>query len=184
MNYVKYILVLVIVLFIITFSRGQILSSKDGNVKFYSSTPVEDIQAETHSMVSALNAKTRKFAFSIYINTFEFPNKLMQEHFNEKYLESEQFPKATFDGVINDPIDLTKDGVYKVTVTGKLTIHGVAQDRTISGTVTVKGGKVTIESEFYVKLVDHNITVPEVVFNKIAESIKVNVVTTVVPVKK
>lgn len=165
---------------IVTFSHGQVVSSKDGNVKFFSSTPMEDIQAQTNSMVSALNLKSRKFAFSILINSFEFPNKLMQEHFNEKYLESEQFPKASFNGIINDPVDLTKDGVYKVTSTGTLTIHGVPQERTISATITIKGGKATIESEFYVKLTDHKIQVPEIVFNKISETIKVNVNTTLI----
>ncbi len=99
----------------------------------------------------------------------------MQEHFNENYMETPKYPNASFRGKINEKIDYKKDGVYKVTCTGKLNMHGVDQLRTIDGTITVKGNEVVLDSQFFVKTVDHKIDVPKVVFEKIAENIKVTV---------
>ena len=93
----------------------------------------------------------------------------MEEHFNEKYMESDKFPMATFKGSIKDAVDLTKNGDYKVTAAGKLTIHGVEHDITAPGTVSVKDGQISIQSDFSVLLREYNITVPQVVFQNIAE---------------
>ncbi|MES2779940.1 MAG: YceI family protein, partial [Bacteroidota bacterium] len=93
--------------------------------------------------------------------------------FNEKYIESEKYPKSTFKGKINEDVDLTKDGEYKVTVTGKLNIHGVELERTIPGILVVKDGVITISSKFKVKEVDHKIEIPTLVVAKIAEEIDV-----------
>lgn len=150
-------------------------STTTGKASFFSSAPLENIEAHTEKVVSVINPTAKTVAFKVFINTFEFPNKLMQEHFNEKYMESDKFPMATYAAKINEDIDLTKDGVYKVTTTGKLTMHGVTKDRTIPGVITVKNGKINITSEFKVALKDHNITIPELVFNNIAEVIDVKV---------
>jgi polyisoprenoid-binding protein YceI len=154
---------------------GQLVSTSTGSASFFSKTPVEDIDAHTGKMLAVMNLKTNEMAFSITNTTFEFPNKLMQEHFNEKYIESETYPTSTFKGKINEQVDLTKDGEYTVTATGKLTIHGVEQERTISGKVLVKGGVVTIKTTFTVKVADHKIEIPKLVIEKVAEEISVTI---------
>src|SRR6478736_3366200 len=154
---------------------GQFKTDK-GEISFFSETPVENIDAKSSKMYSVIDPSTRKLACIVSISTFEFDNSLMKEHFNEKYLESEKYPKASFSGVINESIDFAKAGVYKVSVTGKLKIHGVEQDRTINGIITIENDKkLSLQSEFHVKLVDHKIEVPTLVFEKIAEVIKVKV---------
>lgn len=164
-------------------TKAQLVSSSSGMASFFSKTPVEDINAQSKKMLGVMNIKTNELAFSITNTTFEFPNKLMQEHFNEKYMESEKYPASTFKGKINEAIDLTKDGEYMVTVTGKLNIHGVEQERTIPGKVVVKDGKVKVSSEFKVKVADHNITIPKLVIENIAEEILVSIGATLEPKK-
>jgi polyisoprenoid-binding protein YceI len=107
----------------------------------------------------------------------------MEEHFNEKYMESEKYPNSIFSGKINETIDYTKDGSYDVTVTGKLNIHGVEQLRTFKGKVMVKDQSIQLISDFKVKLADHNIDIPKLVVAKIAEVIDVHVDTTLIPKK-
>ncbi len=156
-------------------SQAQLYSSTQSVISFFSKTPVEDIKADTKEARSLLNTKTRDVVFVIENTTFDFPNKLMQEHFNEKYMESEKYPMSTFKGKINEAIDLTAEGVYNVTVTGKLNIHGVEKERTIPGVVTVKKGTIHIASAFKVQLAAHEIKVPKLVIAKIAEEIEVKV---------
>ena len=100
----------------------------------------------------------------------------MQEHFNENYLESDEFPTAVLDMVIAENLDFTKDGSYDVTLTGTLDMHGVKQPREIKGKLTIKNGApVNATADFEVKLVDHKIKIPKAVIMNIAEKIKVDV---------
>ena len=122
--------------------------------------------------------------FSVKIDKFVFKNSLMQEHFNENYMETTKYPNGEFKGKINEKLDWTKDGVYKVTVTGKLTMHGVEKDRTIPGTITIAGQNISIDSKFDVPLKDHNIEVPKLVIKNIAEIISVKVNGNYQPYKK
>jgi polyisoprenoid-binding protein YceI len=156
-------------------ANAQMYSTAGGKVGFFSKTPIEDIKAENTTVLAVLKAETNDIAIAITNMSFEFENKLMQEHFNEKYMESDKNPKSTFKGKINEKIDYTKDGEYAVTATGILNIHGVEQNRTIAGTLTVKDGKIQLVSNFKVKVADHKITVPTVVTAKIAEEIDVKV---------
>jgi hypothetical protein len=157
---------------------------KNAKISLYSSAPIEDIKANSATGVSILNVATGELDFSVNIRSFQFPKSLMQEHFNSDYMESDKFPKASFKGKIQEHIDVTKDGTYPVNAAGDLTVHGVTQSRTIKGEVTVKGGVVTITSEFMVKCADHHIEIPRIVFHNIAESIKMNVSATYAPYKK
>jgi polyisoprenoid-binding protein YceI len=177
----RLILVLLTVLTYTT-TMAQLFSTSSGNVSFYSHTPVEDIRAENLSALAVLNTKG-EVAFVINNTSFEFPNKLMQEHFNEKYMESDKFPISTFKGKVVEPINFAKDGEYQVTTTGKLLIHGVETDRTINGQIIVKDGKIYIKSNFMVKVADHNITIPKLVFAKIAEEIEVSIIAELLPKK-
>lgn len=174
MNMFKKLFSLAWMLIVFSGIKAQMFSTSTGNVSFYSKTPLEDIAAVNTQVLGVLTIK-RDVAVAITNTQFEFPNKLMQEHFNEKYVESEKFPKSTFKGKINEEIDLTKDGEYKVTVTGKLNIHGVEQLRTIPGTLSIKSGNIRFQSNFKVKNVDHNIEIPTVVMAKIQEEIDVKV---------
>lgn len=163
--------------------KAQLYSTQSGVVGFFSKTPVEDIKGDCRTVLAVMNISTRDLAFSINNTAFAFENKLMQDHFNEKYMESEKYPVSNFKGKINENIDLTREGEYEVTVTGKLNIHGVVQDRTIPGKVIVKEGKVQLISNFKVKNADHKIEIPSLVSTKIAEEIDVNVDALLLPKK-
>lgn len=167
-------------------NRGStdIYICKNAKVSLFSSAPVEDIKAVTSTGASVYNAATGELDFSVTIRSFQFEKSLMQDHFNSDYMESDKYPKATFKGKIQEPVDVTKDGAYKITVTGDLTVHGVTKQRTIPGTLTVKDGVVSMASEFMVKCADHHIDIPKIVFHNIAESIKMNVGATYTVYKK
>jgi len=163
---------------------GQdIYVSKNARISLYSSAPIEDIKAATSSGGSVYNLSTGELDFSVNIKSFTFEKELMQEHFNSDYMESDKFPKATFKGTIQEHVDITKDGIYPITVNGDLTVHGVTQKRIIPGTISVKSGVISMSSEFIVKCADHHITIPSIVFHNIAESIKMNVSATYIPYK-
>jgi polyisoprenoid-binding protein YceI len=99
----------------------------------------------------------------------------MQEHFNENYMESDKYVDARFSGKVNENIDWKKDGVYNVTVSGKLTVHGVDKDRTIPGTITVKNGIISILTKFDISCKEHGIKIPSMMTEKIAETVAVTV---------
>lgn len=169
---------LIIIVAFFTFhlcANAQIYMGKSYEVKFFSDGPVEDIAATCKSAQVIMNAAKNDIAIKVTVKGFDFDKELMQEHFNEKYMESDKYPYATFAGKIKDTLDYKKDGVYKVTVAGKLTMHGVEKDRTIPGTITIKGGVVIIDSKFMVALKDHNIEIPTLVAQNIAEIVEVTV---------
>ncbi|PWK27381.1 YceI-like domain-containing protein [Arcicella aurantiaca] len=152
---------------------GQLFSTQSGETSFFSETPVENISGVNKTVGAILNTSTKEIAVSMKMTAFDFPNKLMQEHFNENYIESDKFPTGLFKGKIVEDIDLTKNGTYDVTAKGQLTLHGITQAREIKGKLTVDNQKITLTSNFDVKLVDHKIDVPKLVFSKIAEVIAV-----------
>jgi polyisoprenoid-binding protein YceI len=150
-------------------------TTTSGKVHFFSKTPLEDIEAFTQKAVGVFDTKTKKVQAKIPISTFDFKQKLMQEHFNENYLESDKYPYANLEGFIVEEIDYTKDGVREVTVKGDLTVHGVKKPRDIKVKITVKDGvPVNVVSEFNIQLIDHKIKIPKAVLLNIAEVIKVD----------
>ena len=151
----------------------QLYSAAAAEVAFFSDAPLEDIEAVCKTGQSLINTATREVAVKIPIKSFKFPNSLMEEHFNENYMETEKYPHATFKGRINENIDFNKPGTYPVTATGRVNIHGVERDQTIKGTLTVAPNQLNLEAKFDVLLTDHKIKIPEVVFMKIAEKIAV-----------
>lgn len=154
-------------------ASAQMYATSAGNTKFSASTPLENIEAENKKSQVILNMANSEIAIRMNMRDFVFPNKLMQEHFNENYIESEKYPTATFSGKVDKAPDYTKDGDYEVSATGKFTVHGVTKERTIKGKMKIADGRITISSDFEVALVDHKIDVPSVVFVKIAQVIKV-----------
>jgi polyisoprenoid-binding protein YceI len=156
-------------------SYGQTLyRTSVGEVSFFSKTPALDIEALNKKAGAILNAGTRDLAIQMKITDFQFPNKLMQEHFNENYLESERFPTAKFAGKITEAIDLSKPGTYPVTAAGNLTIHGVTKPVTVKGTIVATSTALQVNFSFQVRTADYQIEVPTLVFNKIAEVIDVS----------
>lgn len=156
---------------------AQKFTTRTGRVTFFSSTPAEDIEAVNNEASAALDGKTGTVSFQVPVKSFRFEKRLMQDHFNENYMESDTYPKASFAGTIRDPeaIRYTQDGAYQVQTEGTLTIHGVSREVTIPGTVTVKGGMVTVYSQFKVRPADHKIRIPAMVASKIAEEVTVTV---------
>jgi hypothetical protein len=165
-------------------SFSQIYIAKNCEISFFSSSPLENIEAVNKAAKPIINTSTNDVQMKIVITAFQFPKPLMQEHFNEDYMESDKFPNAIFKGKINEKIDWTKDGEYKVTVTGKLNIHGVEKERTIDGVVKIKGQEITISSKFNVHIADHGIKVPSLYVQNIAEDVEVKLTALLVPYKK
>lgn len=181
--------VLSVVLFVsvhASVNAQELFFTRNGHVDFFSSTPMEDIKAENDKVTSIINVTTGEIEFSMLINAFQFEKALMQEHFNENYMESTKYPKSFFKGKINniDKVDFKKDGTYPVKVSGDLTIHGVTKPVSTDGTIIVKDGKFTAQSSFLVNPEDYKIEIPNLVRDKIARELKVNVEGTYEPFKK
>lgn len=153
--------------------QDAIFSTKEGSITFFSGAPLEDIEAKNSKTISLLNTGNGEIAVRVPIDQFQFRNKLMQEHFNENYMESERYPHATFKGKINENIDFRKPGIYDVSATGVLNIHGVNKKRLLKGRLQVTDEGFTLNTKFDVLLADHKIKIPRLVFNKIAERIAV-----------
>jgi YceI-like domain len=150
------------------------LSTEAGVVSFTSNAELEVIKASSKNVLGVVDPATNQFAFSILIRSFEgFNSALQREHFNENYLESERFPKATFVGKIIEQIDLSKEGTYEVRAKGDLTIHGETQSRIIKVKIIMGRETASVDSEFTVPLADHNIRIPKIVNQKIATEIQV-----------
>jgi hypothetical protein len=156
---------------------AQILICRDGVTSFKSEAPLELIQAKSNKTNGAIDTKAKTVAFTAEINNFEgFNSELQKEHFRENYMESDQFPMATFKGKIIDDIDFSKIGVVMVRAKGIFTVHGTDKEKIIKVKIIVKdNGIVEIETEFEVPLEDHNIKIPKVVNQKIASVITVHV---------
>lgn len=153
----------------------DLLIDKASRISFFSEAPLENIFAVTENATSALDTGSREVAFKVAIKTFAFKKKLMQEHFNENYLESEWLPHATFSGKIGESVNWNRDGIYPVSVTGILTIHGVGKRYTTEATITVKGESVTANAKFKVRVADHQVKIPRLVIKNIAEVVEVDV---------
>lgn len=179
----KILLFLLAVAYLLPAKSQDVYISTNSTVSFFSETPVENIDATSNQVVGALNVSTKTVFFKAKMTTFTFKKALMQEHFNENYVESEKYPNATFNGAVNENVDLRKEGTYAVTVTGKFNLHGIEKERTIPGTITVKGETIAVSCEFDVKLSDHEIKIPTVVVKNIAEVVKVKVQANMLPSK-
>jgi hypothetical protein len=153
----------------------SIYISKDAQVSFFSSAPIENIEANTNQAVSAINMNTGSVFFKVPIKSFQFERDLMQEHFNSDYLESDKYPYAEFQGKIEPIPSIAKDGTYPVNVAGQLTIHGVTKPYQGPGTIEVKNGQIIAISSFKVKLADHDIKIPRLLLKNIAEVVDVKV---------
>ena len=151
--------------------------TKSAKIVFVSKAPLEDIDATNKTATAVLDKKSGALQFSLSMKGFEFEKALMQEHFNENYVESDKFPKAEFKGSVvnNAEVDYSKPGSYPVVVKGKLTIHGVTKEVATNGVLKVNADHIRAESTFNIQLSDFDIKVPSVVKDKISNNIKISV---------
>lgn len=156
-------------------SSGQTFITRNGYIGFFSKTPLEDIKAENQQVYAAIDVAKKNLAFTCLVKGFLFRKELMQEHFNENYVESDKYPKASFVGNYTGDVNVSKDGTYPVQVKGQLTLHGVTKAIDIPATLKVAGNKVTGTSNFQLVPGDFNIQIPALVREKIAKQIDVRV---------
>jgi len=157
-------------------AQTKIYRTEAGSISFRSEAPLEIITASSSELKGIIDNDAQTFAFAVPINSFKgFNNGLQQQHFYENYLESSKYPEATFSGKIIEDIDLTQPGTYHVRTKGRLDIHGRTQERIIKTEIISDGYKIIARSEFLVPLIDHHIEVPRIVYQNIAQEIKVNV---------
>ena len=161
---------------------GNLFYSEDGHVDFISDAPLEMIKASSEKLAGILNVDDRSFTFSIPMTSFEgFNSALQRTHFNENYMESEIFPNTTFNGKVIEEVDFTRPGDIRIRAKGQLLIHGIAQDRIIRCDVKVDQSSIEVNADFTVPLDDHDITIPGIVQQKIAEIIDVKIWFTMKP---
>jgi len=153
---------------------GQKLVSERGQISFFSDATLEDIQAVNKKAVSILNLATGDIGFSVQIKEFKFDQSLMEEHFNEKYMNAETYPRSTFQGKVTG-FSPTAAGVQTVSAAGKLTIHGVTRDVDIPGTLENQAGKWQLKSKFKIRIKDYKIEIPQLLWEKVAEEVEINV---------
>ena len=158
-------------------ASAQTYFTKTARITFFSKSTLENIEANTNEATSFLDAKKGEVVFAALIKSFKFKKALMEEHFNENYMESNTFPKANFKGLISD-LDKTnffKDGSYAVIIKGDLTIHGVTKNIELPATINIVKDKINATSKFAIKLKDYNIKIPAAVANNISENITITV---------
>lgn len=150
--------------------------SKESNIRFFSDAPLENIVAVNKSSNAVLNTQNNEMAIKIEMRNFEFPNKLMQEHFNEHYLETSRFPYATFKGKINKEIDWRKTQNTSVSVSGEMSIHGVQKMLIIDGRLfsDPKNNTISMDANFKISLADYGIKIPNITLLKISDKVDVN----------
>ncbi len=161
-------------------SQDRYVSSKT-HIQFFSTTPVEDIEANNYASVSTINTATGDVVFSVPMQSFEFEKALMQQHFNnEHFLETSVYPKAKMTADITnlEAIDLAGNGEYPATIEGEMTIKDITNPFSASGTITVMDGQLTVDSTFDLILADYGIVFneSEKVSTKISKTIEITVV--------
>lgn len=170
-------LIIIITTFFLCFalsSFAQLYTTRNGFIGFYSKTPFEDIVAENNQVYAIMEVSKKTIAFSVLLRGFQFKKELMQQHFNEDYVESDKYPKATFTGSFTGA-DLSIQGTYDVKVSGVISLHGVSKPFVTNATISVEEKGFHLVSAFDLLPGDFNIRVPSLVKDKIAKQIHVEV---------
>ncbi len=181
----KHLLFCVSFLLVMAVSAQDRYFTKAGRISFTSKAPLEDIEAVNRNVMAVLDAKSGAFQFSVQMKSFAFEKALMEQHFNENYVESDKYPKAEFRGVITNhtAIDYSKNSSYPVKVKGQLSLHNVTKNIEVPGTIKVENGKLEAASTFTILLSDYKISIPSPVKNKVSNSITISVETKLEPLK-
>lgn len=154
--------------------KAQKYITKEGTISIFSQTSLFTIEAKNQKVASILNAETGDVVASTLVRSFNFKEALVEEHFNENYMESEKYPKSQFKGKITNwsTVDINKDGTYPINIEGELTMHGQTRNETMKGKLTVKGGKISATAETNVSLENYKIIVEESYKDRINDKIK------------
>lgn len=160
--------------------------TRSGHIYFISQTDAIDIDADNHQVASFFDIENGELQFAVLIQSFEFPLATAKEHFNESYMESGKFPKASFKGKIEgmEKIDLTEQGDYQVNVTGNITIRGVTKYIEVPAKINVSKQNINARSAFKLSIADFNIKVPKVVEHRVAKQVILKVNMDYSPYKK
>jgi len=166
-------------------AQGKYIT-KNGHISFFSHTTMEDIKADNNQVASILDSETGEVIFNVLMKSFKFDRALMEEHFNENYVESDKFPKANFKGKVTNisSVDIKKSGTYNVDVEGQMTIHGVTKPVKAKGTLEVKDGNIKANSKFELDYKQFNIVIPSVVKDKFQDAMEITVELDYSPMKK
>ena len=173
----KTLILIVLATMIANQASAQKFFTRVGVISFYSDAPLEKIEAINNTAMAVLDTETGNFQFALLIKAFQFEKALMQEHFNENYMESDHFPKAIFKGKIKDAsnVNWKKDGEYSIVVSGNLTLHGETQEVEAKGSLFIKGDTIKAHTVFKVAVADYAIKIPSVVGDNIAKTVDVTV---------
>ena len=157
--------------------NAQKYKTTEGQIEIFSKTPVFTIEGMDKKVASIINFETGDVVATTLVRSFKFHEALVEDHFNENYMESEKYPKASFKGKITNikDVDLKKNGEYKVTIKGDLTLHGQTNPIDVPGTLTVKDGKLVGKTVFNVSLAGYKIRVEESYKDAIKDEIKLNI---------
>lgn len=179
----KHLLFCVSFFLVMTIAAQDRYFTKSGTISFTSKAPLEDIEAVNKTVTAVLDAKSGALQFSVQMKSFAFEKALMEQHFNENYVESDKYPKAEFRGVVtnNAAVDYNKNGSYPVNVKGQLTLHNVTKNIEVPGTIKVENGKLEATSTFPILLSDYKISIPSPVKNKVSNRIVLSVDTRLEP---
>ncbi len=180
------VFILAFILLATTSGLAQKYFTRTAEVSFFSEAPTENIEAQNRQVTCILNTENGELAFSVQLMGFHFEKALMEEHFNENYVESHKYPKSTFKGKIVgfENIDLKSAGKHKVIVEGEMSLHGETKPIKANGELTVAGEEILLSSKFEISIEDYKISIPKAVINKIAESIEVSLLATLTEYKK
>ena len=172
---VRFCITFLIAICLSSYGVCQNYLTKTGFIGFYSKTSLEDINAENNQVYAVLDPVSHHMAFALLLKGFIFTKELMQEHFNENYVESDKYPKATFSGTCSGEMDFNKDGIYQIVIKGDLTLHGVTKPIETTAELDVKKDHITGSSTFKLKPEDFNISIPSIVRDKISSEMSVKV---------
>ena len=179
----KHIILTLICLVASQAATAQVYLTRNGTIRFFSEAPLENIEAVNRQVMSALNTETGEFVFRLPVRSFAFEKALMQEHFNDNFMESHNFPNASFQGMIEEggSIDFSARGSHDVVVAGELTIKDVTKSISEPGTLTIKDGMIEGKAVFIIRPEDYNISIPRRYVRNIASEIEVFVDVTLRP---
>lgn len=165
---------LTLLVFQIASGQGQYMTN-EGAISFYSHTPIEDITAINEKVAAVIDLERGVVALIVLMNEFQFEKNLMQIHFNENYVESEKYPKATFSGRILNfrEVDLQASGTYEVEVEGEMTIHGITREISTKGSIEVGQNTISAHTKFKLNPEDYGIKIPRVVRKNLAERMEI-----------
>lgn len=168
-------IILAFILLLSSMLYAQKYMTQNGVISFYSSTPIEDIEAVNNQVSAILDMEKKEIAAILLMKAFSFEKALMQEHFNEKFVESERFPKATFKGKVTDLQDFNAVQEQEITLDGEMNIHGISKPLNVKGSLSKQNGSLKAYFNFKVNPADYDIKIPATVREKIAKEVQVKV---------